>query len=79
MSSEGSVPSTPLEEKALEFFSQTQPITSVDEDDGKNFWFERFPHTSAAAGKRRDFRGRNNHAVSNFDSDAFGQLLLHQQ
>lgn len=79
MSSEGSVPSTPLEEKALEFFSQTQPMTSFDEDDGKKFWFERFTQSSAAAGKRRDLRGRSNHAVSNFDSEAFGQLLLQQQ
>lgn len=79
MSSEGSVPSTPMEEKALEFFSQTHPVTSVDGDDGKKFWFERFTQSSAAAGKRRDLRARKDDAVLSFDSEAFDQLLLQKQ
>lgn len=76
MSSEGSAPSTPMEEKALEFFSQIQPVTSIEEDDGKKFWFERFTQSSAAAGKRRDLRGRKDDVISSFDSEAFDQFLL---
>ncbi|KAL4400726.1 hypothetical protein ACI68E_002044 [Malassezia pachydermatis] len=69
-------PSSHAEEMAKEILMRTLPTEPTEElGNGSEFWFERFTRSTAAAGKRWDFRRRASEPAEHFNSDVFDALL----